>query len=195
MEPLTHSLTVVMSRSYPTHHFTMANIFRILTMKLTNPNMIEVLYGLACCLKEVLNPKFHCVMCSKACKTECIACDECNQWVHRTCIGMSTTEFSRLGRSEEARSFVKNTGQEATGVSPLKNKDGFLKSDSTSKANILNNQFVSVFTKEDTGSLPDKGPSPYPSMPNIEVNWKGVHKLLKGIKPFKATRPDSSIYS
>ena len=47
-------------------------------------------------------PKFPCVMCSKACKTECLACDECNQWVHRTCIGMSTTEFSRLGRSEEA---------------------------------------------------------------------------------------------
>ena len=50
---------------------------------------------------------------------------------------------------------------------------------------------MSVFTKEDTSSLPDKGPSPYPSMPNIEVNWKGVHKLLKGIKPFKATGPDS----
>ena len=87
--------------------------------------------------------------------------------------------------------YVKSTGQEASGVSPLKNKDGFLKSDSTSKANILNEQFVSVFTKEDTSSLPDKGPSPYPSMPNIEVNWKGVHKLLKGLKPYKATGPDS----
>ena len=86
---------------------------------------------------------------------------------------------------------MKNTRQEATGVSPLKNKDGFLKSDSTSKANILNDQFVSVFTKEDTSSLPDKGPSPYPSMPNIKVNWKGVHKLLKRLKPFKATGPDS----
>ena len=90
-------------------------------------------------------------------------------------------------------SFVKSTRQEATGVSPLKNKDGFLKSDSTSKTNILNDQFVSVLTKEDTWSscLPDKGPSPYPSMPNIEVNWKRVHKLLKGLKPFKATGPDS----
>ena len=28
-------------------------------------------------------------------------------------------------------------------------------------------------------------------MPNIEVNWKGVHKLLKRLKPFKATGPDS----
>ena len=26
---------------------------------------------------------------------------------------------------------------------------------------------------------------------NIEVNWKGVHKLLKGLKTFKATGPDS----
>ena len=74
---------------------------------------------------------------------------------------------------------------------PLKNKDDFFKSDSTSKANILNDQFLSVFTKEDTSSLPDKGPSRYPNMPNIEVNWKGVHKLLKGLKPFKATGPDS----
>lgn len=86
---------------------------------------------------------------------------------------------------------MKNTGQEATGISPLKNKDGFLKSDSTSKANILNKEFVSLFAKEDTSFLPDKSPSPLPSMPDIEVNWKGVHKLLKGIKPFKATGPDS----
>ena len=87
--------------------------------------------------------------------------------------------------------YVKSIGKEASGVSPLKYKDCFLKSDSTSKAKILNEQFVSVFTKEDTSSLPDKGPSPYPSMPNIEVNWKGVHKLLKELKPYKAAGPDS----
>ena len=74
--------------------------------------------------------------------------------------------------------------------SPLKNKDVFHKSDGTSKANMLNDKFVSVFTKEGTSSFPDKGPSQYPSMPNKEVNWKGVHKLLKGLKPFKVTGPD-----
>ena len=42
----------------------------------------------------------------------------------------------------------------------LKNDDGFLKSDNQSKANILNSQFESVYTKEDTSSLPDKGPRP-----------------------------------
>ena len=45
-------------------------------------------------------------------------------------------------------SVIKNTRQEATGVSSLKNKDGFLKSGSLSKANILNDQFVSTFTKD-----------------------------------------------
>ncbi|CAC5416938.1 unnamed protein product [Mytilus coruscus] len=30
-----------------------------------------------------------------------IACDECDQWLHKTCIGMSTTEFSRLGNSND----------------------------------------------------------------------------------------------
>ena len=112
----------------------------------------------------------------------------------KTC--MKAGRSSKVGQIGPPRAeffwfFVKNTGQEATGVSPLNNKDDFLKSDSTSKANIINDQFVSVFTKEDNSSLPDKGPSPYPSMPNIEVNWKRLHKLLKGIKPFKATGPDS----
>ena len=98
---------------------------------------------------------------------------------------------SYKGNSKKFWSYIKSTGQESAGVSPLKNEDGFLKSDNQSKANILNNQFESVFTKEDTSSIPDKGPSPHPEMPNIEVNWKGVHKLLKGLKSFKATGPDS----
>jgi hypothetical protein len=45
-------------------------------------------------------------------------------------------------------SFIKSKGQEWTGVAPLKNKMGFLQSDNKSKAEILNEQFQSVFTKE-----------------------------------------------
>ena len=67
---------------------------------------------------------------------------------------------SYKGNSKKFWSYIKSTGQESAGVSPLKNEDGFLKSDNQSKANILNNQFESVFTKEDTSSIPDKGPSP-----------------------------------
>ena len=82
-------------------------------------------------------------------------------------------------------------GQEWTGVAPLKNKMGFLQSDNKSKANILNDQFQSVFTKENLNNFPNKGKSPYTTMADIQINVKGVHKLLKNLKPHKATGPDA----
>ena len=57
--------------------------------------------------------------------------------------------------------FIKSKGQEWTGVAPLKNKMGFLQSDNKSKAEILNEQFQSVFTKENLNNCPNKGNSPY----------------------------------
>ena len=50
--------------------------------------------------------------------------------------------------------------------------------DSTEKAEILNKQFKSVFTVEDTSTVPDKGTSPYPSIPDINVTLDGVRNLL-----------------
>ena len=58
------------------------------------------------------------------------------------------------------------------------------------KAEILNEQFHSVYTQEDTGTIPNKGPSPHPSMHDITVNLNGVKKLLKNLKPYKASGPD-----
>ena len=57
--------------------------------------------------------------------------------------------------------YVKSKGQETSGIPPLKNKDGFLKSDNYSKAEILNHQFQSVFTEEDLANQPDKGRIPF----------------------------------
>jgi hypothetical protein len=56
---------------------------------------------------------------------------------------------------------------------------------------ILNCQLKSVFTKEDMSSMPDKGDSPHNTMDPIIVTIPGVEKLLKNIKPHKATGPDS----
>ncbi|KAL8613875.1 hypothetical protein ACOMHN_032865 [Nucella lapillus] len=75
-------------------------------------------------------------------------------------------------------SYVNSKKQEADGVAPLKDKQGFLRSNSQNKAEILGDQFRSVFTEEDTTSIPDKGPSPYPDMPPIRVSEAGVKKLL-----------------
>ena len=77
----------------------------------------------------------------------------------------------------------KSKCQELTGVSPLKNHDGFLKSDSASNAEILNTQFnfKSVFTEDNLSNLLHKGDSPYPSMDNTGVSQKEVFRLLQNL--------------
>ena len=58
------------------------------------------------------------------------------------------------------------------------------------KANILNRQFISVFTDDTKTSIPDPGSSQYPSMKDITASCEGVVKLLKNLKPHKAAGPD-----
>ena len=57
------------------------------------------------------------------------------------------------------------------------------------KADILNEQYDSVFTLEDP-VLPQLPDSPYPDMPNIHIDNNGVMKLLSGLNPSKANGPD-----
>ena len=103
---------------------------------------------------------------------------------------LGTVSHDYKDNAKKFWSFVKAKRQDSTGVAPLKNKDGFLQSSSTAKANILNEQFVSVFTDEDMTDMPDKGPSDTPSMEDISVNWKGIHKLIMNLNIHKSTGPD-----
>ncbi|KAH3700067.1 hypothetical protein DPMN_075035 [Dreissena polymorpha] len=52
------------------------------------------------------------------------------------------------GNNKKLYSYVKGMKSDSSGVAPLK-KDGSTHSDASAKAEILNNQFSSVFTKED----------------------------------------------
>jgi len=63
-------------------------------------------------------------------------------------------------------------------------------SDPLDKANILNQQYQSVFTQEDTTSIPTLDGNPSPTMPDIEVTTEGILSLLKRLNPNKATGPD-----
>ena len=62
--------------------------------------------------------------------------------------------------------------------------------DNQSKAGILNDQFSSVFTREDTDppSLPE---STTPFMQDITIAQEGVMKLLKELDPNKSSGPDN----
>ncbi|KAI8512059.1 hypothetical protein Bbelb_111590 [Branchiostoma belcheri] len=87
-------------------------------------------------------------------------------------------------------SFLKSLKSERAGVSHLKN-EGRLISDGKAKANILNQQFQSVFTNEPLEApLPNMGPSPHPLMPEINIVTNGITTLLENLNPHKACGPD-----
>ena len=85
-------------------------------------------------------------------------------------------------------SYVKALKKDSSGVAPLK-RDGITYSDSKIKAEILNDQFASVFTRDDTDEETERN-SPFPNMPPITVGLEGVKKLLRNLNPNKASGPD-----
>ena len=86
-------------------------------------------------------------------------------------------------------SFIKGKKCDSSGIVPLK-EDGVLHFDPKRKAELLNKQFSSVFTTEGDSDIPDMGQSNTPDAPDITVKEKGIHKLLKGLNPHKATGRD-----
>ena len=86
--------------------------------------------------------------------------------------------------------YIKSQKQENLGVVPLKSNRKLL-STSKEKAEILNNQFQSVFTKEDTTPVPTPGGAPSPRIDSLEINTPGVEKLLRDLNPNKAGGPDN----
>ena len=54
----------------------------------------------------------------------------------------------------------------------------------------MNEQFKLVFKREDVSNIPDTGESDIPAMQNTNIDWRGVHRLLKKLKVHKATGPD-----
>lgn len=64
-----------------------------------------------------------------------------------------------------------------------------LRSNTVSKASILNEQFHSVYTC----SVPDLRPGPFSTMVNITIHERGILKLQKGLCPFKDTGHDETL--
>ena len=63
-------------------------------------------------------------------------------------------------------------------------------SDSSSKSEILNKQFQSVFTNKTTTASPRLFNNKYPSIGHLSISLKGVQKLLEKINISKAAGPD-----
>ena len=86
-------------------------------------------------------------------------------------------------------SYVKQMRTENIGIPTLSTKSRLCTTDKT-KAEALNTQFKSVFTKESLNDIPDKGESPHPSIKSLTIGVEGVEKQLSKLNPSKACGPD-----
>jgi len=70
--------------------------------------------------------------------------------------------------------------------------DGQSISNSKDKANVLNNYFKSVFTRENLSTLPTISDtrSYIPDMPNLTISQHGIQNLLSTLDVQKASGPD-----
>ena len=98
---------------------------------------------------------------------------------------------SRAGiptQAEEVLVLYKVLRKYTGGVAPLK-ENGKLHADPNDKADILNCQYESTWTKEDRQDIPTPDGEPFPSMKGIHVTTEGVVKLLQKLNPGKACGP------
>ena len=79
--------------------------------------------------------------------------------------------------------------KEQVSINALK-YNGETHTDSLAKASILNNQFKSVFTKDDHLTLYVMRGNSIPDIEQVSIEVNGVHNLLANIDPHKATKPD-----
>ena len=93
------------------------------------------------------------------------------------------------GDSRPFWSYIQAQRQDNSGVSPL-SKQGVLHTDNLSKAKILNDQFSSVFTREETTNIPHLHNPAYKDISKLHISQEGVEKLLQNVKASKASGPD-----
>lgn len=109
-----------------------------------------------------------------------------SEWDH---INTIITDGLKTNNSKPFWRYIKSRKQDNIGVAPLK-KNGSLVSDTKAKAEILVDQFKSVFTRDSNAPMPHLDTPNRPDAADIKVDTAGICKLLKKINPAKASGPD-----
>lgn len=87
-------------------------------------------------------------------------------------------------------SHVRSKLKTKSGVAPLENENNELKFKEKEKADILQKQYLSVFTKEPPGEVPPIEPCTTTTLSECEVNEKIVMEKIKELNISKACGPD-----
>ena len=100
------------------------------------------------------------------------------------------------GHPGSKHSEYKHKKKDNSTITALKDK-GILFTEPKQKADILNQQFQSVFSEKTSISREHFikenyiNEQPHPSSPEINITCNGVRKLLESLNPYKAAGPDS----
>ena len=104
---------------------------------------------------------------------------------------LTESEESSTATNKKFWTYVKHRRGDSTEITAIKT-DHRLLTDKKSMADALNNQFQSVFSPADPAEPTDQKHQPTKTeMDDIRVHRDGVLKLLKDLKPNKASGPDN----
>ena len=94
--------------------------------------------------------------------------------------------------TDNPKKFYSYIKQKKSGQSniPVIKRNTEILSEPKDKANVLNDPYTPVFTREPHGQLPDIDGTPIPPMMDIKFTSPGVEKLLQNLNPNKAAGPD-----
>ncbi|MCG7865188.1 MAG: hypothetical protein JAY74_02330 [Candidatus Thiodiazotropha taylori] len=122
-------------------------------------------------------------------------------------VGSGDGDESSGFTSKKLFNLIKNSRQDNRGISTLKDSENILHSENVKKANLLNSQFQSVFSRLSPlrlgqlciqnihnifqENVPEDMIPACPTMPEIRIDLNGILKLLSQLKPDKAAGPDS----
>ena len=122
----------------------------------------------------------------RKCQRECKQKLRKAEWQH---INKVINEGLQNNNTKPFWNYAKSKREDNIGIAPLKSK-GQLISDPKGRAEILVDQFVSVFTKDVGRDLPDVSNQVENDIPQLSIGEEGVFKLLHNIKVDKAAGPD-----
>ena len=104
------------------------------------------------------------------------------------------TESENNSHNKKLWHIIKHRKNDSVDIAPLK-ENGVLKDSPKEKAEILNAQFSSDFTKDSPTDFSDytrrRNNKQYPSIDDIQVSTEGIENLLHELNPHKSMGPDN----